>query len=186
MTGVQTCALPISYTEGDGAQVIDSALTIADVDDTNIESATVTIGTGFVGTEDVLAFADTANITGSYVAGVLTLTGTDTLANYELALESITYENTNTDDPDTGNRTVTWVVNDGDDNSAGVTSTITVANVNDAAVLTDAGGTLAYTEGAGALVIDSSLTISDVDDTNIESATVTLSEIGRASCRERV
>ena len=37
-----------------------------------------------------------------------------------------------------------------------------------------AGGTLAYTEGDGAQVIDATLTITDVDDTNIESATVTL------------
>ena len=72
-------------------------------------------------------------------------------------------------------RTVTWVVNDGDTNSAGVTSTITVADANDAPVVSDAGGTLAYAEGDGAVVIDGSLTITDVDDTNIESATITIS-----------
>ena len=75
----------LAYTEGDGAQVIDGALTITDVDDTNIASATVTLSAGFVSAEDVLAFTNTAAITGVYnaVTGVLTLTGSDTLANYE-------------------------------------------------------------------------------------------------------
>ena len=107
--------------------------------------------------------------------GVLSLSGSATKANYELAFESITYQNTNTDDPNNGDRTLTWVVNDGDTNSVGVTSTITVADANDAPVVSDAGATLAYPEGDGAVVIDSTLTITDVDDTNIESATITIS-----------
>ena len=167
----------LAYTEGDSATVIDSTLTITDVDDTNIESATVTISSGYQSSEDVLAFSNANGITGSWDSGtgVLSLSGSATKANYELAFESITYQNTNTNDPNNGNRTVTWVVNDGDTNSAGVTSTITVADANDAPVVSDAGGTLAYTEGDSATVIDSTLTITDVDDTNIESATVTIS-----------
>ena len=174
---VSGAAGTLVYTEGDGAQVIDAALVITDVDDTNIESATVTISAGLVNTEDLLAFANTANITGAYNAttGVMTLTGTDTLANYETALESITYTNSNIDNPATGNRTVTWVVNDGAANSTGVTSTITVAGQNDAPAMAGAGGTLGYTEDDGAQVIDTTLAITDVDDTNIESATVTIS-----------
>jgi hypothetical protein len=129
----------LAYIEGDGTQLIDATLAITDVDDTNIESATISISGGFVSGEDVLAFVNMGNITGSWDGGtgILTLTGTDTLANYEAALESITYENTNTDNPNTGNRTITWVVNDGSANSAGVTSTITVAGVNDAPVSTN-------------------------------------------------
>ena len=166
----------LAYTEGGGAQVIDATLTVADVETANIASATITLSAGFVSAEDVLAFVDAGSITGSYNAatGVLTLTGSDTLANYEAALESITYTNTNTDNPNTGNRTVTWVVNDGSLNSAGVTSTITVAGVNDAPTVAGAAGTLAYTEGDGPLVIDAALAITDVDDTNIESATVSI------------
>ena len=57
---------------------------------------------------------------------VLTLTGSATKAQYEAALESVTYNNTS-GNPNTANRTVSWVVNDGDTNSAAVTSTITVA-----------------------------------------------------------
>ena len=148
-----------AYTEGDAAKVIDSTLTITDVDDTNIESATITISSGRVSAEDVLSFTTAYGITGAYTAstGVLALTGTATLAEYEEVLESVKYQNTNGNNPDTGDRTITWVVNDGDTNSAGVTSTITVAAVNDAPVVTDAGSTLAYTEGDAATVIDKHL-----------------------------
>ena len=37
----------ISFTEGNGASVIDSSLTLADVDDTNLDSATIQITTGY-------------------------------------------------------------------------------------------------------------------------------------------
>ena len=40
---------------------------------------------------------------------------------------------------------------------------ITVNAVNDRPVIAGAGGTLAYTEGNAATVIDASLTVSDVD-----------------------
>ncbi len=173
---VSDAGATLAYTEGDGAVVIDSTLTITDVDDTNIESATVTISSGYQSSEDVLAFSDANGITGSWDSGtgVLSLSGSATKANYELAFESITYQNTDTDDPENGDRTVTWVVNDGSSNSAGVTSTITVADVNDAPTISGAGSTLAYTLGDSATIIDATLTITDVDDTNIESATVTI------------
>ena len=114
-----------------------------------MESATITISSGYQSSEDVLAFTNANGITGSWDSGngVLTLSGSASKANYETAFESITYQNTNTDDPNNANRTITWVVNDGTSNSSGVTSTITVADVNDAPVVSDAGATLAYTEG---------------------------------------
>jgi VCBS repeat-containing protein len=124
----------LAYIEGAAAQAIDTTLTITDVDSTDIVSATVTISSGLVATEDKLAFASTPRITGSFDAttGVLTLTGATTLANYEAALESITYINSNTDDPNTGNRSLTWLVNDGSSYSATGISSVTLAAENDA------------------------------------------------------
>ena len=57
---------------------------------------------------------NTANITGSWNAGTgtLTLTGSDTLANYQAALRSVTYQNTS-ENPSTATRTVSFTVNDG-------------------------------------------------------------------------
>ena len=50
----------------------------------NIDSATVSISAGLVGSEDVLAFTSAFGISGSYNAGtgVLTLSGSATLAQY--------------------------------------------------------------------------------------------------------
>jgi len=174
---VSDASATLAYTEGDSATVIDATLTITDVDDTNMEGATITISSGYQSSEDVLAFTNANGITGSWDSsgGVLTLSGSASKAFYEAAFESITYQNTNTNDPNNTDRTVTWVVSDGTSNSSGVTSTITVADVNDAPVVSDAGGTLSYAAGDSVAVIDATLSITDVDDTNMEGATITIS-----------
>ena len=48
----------LSFTEGGSAAVIDSAVSLSDVDDADIASATITISGGHVSSEDVLAFTD--------------------------------------------------------------------------------------------------------------------------------
>ncbi|HEY6759906.1 MAG TPA: right-handed parallel beta-helix repeat-containing protein, partial [Baekduia sp.] len=65
--------------------------------------------------EDVLAFSDTSTITGSYdgSTGTLTLSGTDTVAAYQAALRAVTSRDTS-DTPSTTDRTVTFVVDDGE------------------------------------------------------------------------
>ena len=169
----------LAFTEGDGATVIDSSLTITDADDTNIESATVSISSGFQSAEDVLAFSDTSSISGSWNAstGVLTLTGSDTLANYKDALESVTYNNTS-DNPNTASRTISWVVNDGDTNSSAVTSTITVTAVNDAPVASGSPSLAAISEDsitpAGDTVANLfSSSFSDVDGDSLVGIAIT-------------
>ena len=155
----------LAYTENAPATVIDNTLTITDVDDTNIESATVTISAGNVPAEDVLSFTAAFGITGTYTpaTGILALSGTATLAQYESVLESVAYQNTS-DNPNTGNRTITWVVFDGNDNSAGTTSTLTVAAVNDAPVVAANTGSTVARGGTDPIII-SELQITDVDNT---------------------
>ena len=94
---------------------ITNTITIGDLDDTDIESAVIQITGNYANGEDVLAFTNTGTITGVWdaVTGTMTLTGSDTLANYEAALRSVTYENTS-DDPSALTRTVSFTVNDGD------------------------------------------------------------------------
>ena len=160
----------LTFTEGIGSTVIDSSLTVADVDDSNIESATVSFSSGFVASEDVLSFSNTSEIIGSYNSstGVLSLSGTATLVQYEEALESIRYNNTS-GNPNTSNRTISWTVNDGDENSSAVTSTITVvrapaissATYNDATgILTVTGSNLPAYSGSNNDIDVSKLTIS--------------------------
>ncbi len=68
----------------------------------------------------------------------MTLTGTDTVANYQTALESVTYTDTS-ENPSTAARTVTFTADDGqavNHQSAGSNHTITVASVDDAPTVT--------------------------------------------------
>lgn len=166
------------YTENDGPQPIDPALTVTDDDSVNLFGATVEISGNYVPGEDVLGFTNTANITGVFVpaTGVLTLTGTDTVAGYQAALRSVTYENTS-EDPSELDRTVTWTATDGGETSAPATSTIEVTSVNDAPIVTTTGGTADFVEDGGPVVIDGALTVTDADDTTLASATVTITNL---------
>ena len=68
----------------------------------------------------------------------------------------------------------TYKANDGTLDSNVATVTITVIPVNDAPVIT-AGGTLNYTEGDPATVIDNSITVTDADSLTLTGATVQIS-----------
>ena len=131
---VTTTAGNLSFTENGAAAAIDSGLTVTDVDSTNLTGATVAITGNFASGQDVLAFANQLGITGNYNAGtgVLTLTGTTTVGNYQTALRTVTYQNS-VDDPSTLLRTVTFTANDGT-NTGSATRGITVTAVNDAPV----------------------------------------------------
>ena len=99
-----------AVTENDAAAAIDGSLNILNID-RNIDSATVTISSGFQSNQDTLAFTDQNGITGSWNSstGVLTLTGATTSANYQTALRTVTYVNSS-DNPDTTNRSITYAV----------------------------------------------------------------------------
>ncbi|MBR0924866.1 VCBS domain-containing protein, partial [Bradyrhizobium diazoefficiens] len=162
----------LNYTENQAATAIDPALTLSDVDNANLASATVQITGNYVNGQDVLGFTNQNGITGSFNAatGTLTLTGSSSVANYQTALDSVTYLNTS-DNPSGVARTVTIITNDGTANSVAVTDAINVTPVNDAPVGV-AGHTLNYTENQAATAIDPALTLSDVDNANLASATV--------------
>ena len=171
----------LAYTENASATTIDPNFTLSDVDSDTLNGATVTISENYISGEDVLGFGIQATIPGvlnwDASTGVMTWDGTTTKALYERTLESMTYQNTS-DNPSTLPRTITYQVNDGssaNNLSSVVTNTVTVAAVNDVPVVSGTGATLAYTENASATVIDSSLTLSDVDSNNLTGATVTIS-----------
>ena len=166
-----------NYAPGSGALIIDSSLNVSDVDNANIQSATITISSGYVSGEDVLAFTDANGITGvwSESQGLLTLTGPATIAVFEAALESITF--TNSADPVSfGSRTLTWQLNDGTTLSSPFNSSL---RINHAPTLSEVAGTVTFTEGdntqGAAQIIDSSISVLDTNDANLQSATVTIS-----------
>ena len=73
-----------------------AAITANDPDSTTLVGATVSISGNYRNGQDVLSFTNIASITGTWNAttGTLTLTGVNTLADYQAALQSVTYENT--------------------------------------------------------------------------------------------
>ena len=159
----------LAYTEGDGAVAIDGALDVADPLGTNLTAATVAVTGSYVAGEDVLAYTGTLTSAWDSVNGVLTLNGTDTIANYDAALSSVTYENLS-GNPSTAAREVTWTASDGTLTGTAM-STITVVDVNSPPIIT-AGGTLSYTEGDGAVVLESGIDVNDIDSPSLTAATV--------------
>ncbi|MCP1364298.1 hypothetical protein BIS06_03495, partial [Halomonas sp. BBD48] len=89
----------------------------------------------------VLSFTDQNGITGSYLAGTLTLSGSATREHYESALRSVSYSNTG-NNPATGvgngNRNIAFTINDESIASLSKNVVIAVANTNDAPVLDSA------------------------------------------------
>ncbi|HEX5055265.1 MAG TPA: choice-of-anchor V domain-containing protein [Gammaproteobacteria bacterium] len=171
-----------SYTENGSAVVLDSTVTISDVDTADlINQATVGITGNFASGEDVLSYpVAIAGITGSYNSGtgVLTLTHATgaTRANFELALQSVTYSNSS-ENPNTSIRTVSFVVRDtgaGNLSSAADTVTVAVNAVNDAPVISGVDDIAVYTENGASVVIDNDVSISDVDNTQLNGATVSI------------
>jgi len=161
-------ALPLAVT---------ASLTVADVDSLQLTGATVQIISNYQNGQDVLAFTNTAAITGTWTVanGTLALSGSDTLANYQAALRSVTYQNTSLN-PKALTRTVQFQVNDGVAKSRAVTRAVTVTPVDDASVLANLEATnLTYTEDGAAVALSGLLTVTDVDNINLASASVTVS-----------
>ena len=141
--GNRAAVLDLNGTNGSGidfsttftstpASIVDSDFTLTD-NNTTLAGATITITNLLDGTVESLAATAIGNITASYNAttGILTLSGTDTVANYRQVLASLTYNNTATS-PNTTNRTIEFVVDDGQafSNTSAVATTTLAFNPN--------------------------------------------------------
>jgi VCBS repeat-containing protein len=104
----------LHYAAGSPAAPVTSSLLLADAKSPTLAGATVSISSGFEPSEDSLAIAGQNGITGNFDSstGVLTLSGTASLAAYQTALRSVTYANDNSFSP-TGARTISFQVDDG-------------------------------------------------------------------------
>ncbi|MEJ1968238.1 MAG: type I secretion C-terminal target domain-containing protein [Rhizomicrobium sp.] len=157
------------------AIAVDSGITVAD-DDALLASATVYIDAGWEPTDVLAADTTGTNIVAFYdpSQGLLTLEGADTVAAYQAVLRSVTFV-ADTDTPGTTPRSVEFSVNDGTYDSTIAVKTVDVAAVNDAPDIGGAGGSVAYTEQAAPVVIESALTLDDPDSADLAGATVTIS-----------
>ena len=119
------------YNEGDAPLTITNALTVSDIDNTNLDSAFVEICTGFSPAEDVLSYSALGGISGSFdsVTGKLKLTGNSSVANYQSVLRSVQYQNTNTTNPSNVTREICFSVSDGTDVSNVAMRTVSLMDV---------------------------------------------------------
>ncbi len=167
----------LTYTEGDGAQVIDqsSNATVTDSDSSDFDTGTLTVSVtaGSDSTEDVLGIQNQGTSSGQIgVSGfavtyegitIGTFTGGTSGTNLVITFDSnatptavsalvqnITYENTDTENPTTTSRTVRSVLTDGDGGtSANYDTTVTVIDANDAPTFDVGDGTVTTTIGSG-------------------------------------
>lgn len=151
--------------DGPAVVIVDTDLSIVDVDHTTMFSASAAITNLTDGTAELLAATTGGtNITTNYndLTGVITLTGTDTITNYQTVLRSLAYNNTS-QNPTTTARLIEIMVNDGTDDSNVTTSIVTINASNDPPVLeTNAG--LIVNEGATAVITKLRLNVTDVDN----------------------
>lgn len=170
---VATSGSTLSYVENDSATPVDPGVKLADVDHAMLVGATVSITGNYAPSQDALAFMNQSGITGSWNAltGVLTLSGTASVAAYRAALRSVTYRN-NSEDPSTLTRTVAFQVDDGSDASLAASRQVVITSASDAPVIVTNSVSLAYTENDGPVVVDGTLSVSDVDSATLTGATV--------------
>jgi len=116
----------------DNSNIVSRDITFTAVNDAPLESATVSISNNFAAGEDELIFTDQPGIIGSFNAatGILTLTGAASVADYQAALTSVTFNNAS-DNPSLLTRTVTFEINDGDLSSNILSRDIDVISVID-------------------------------------------------------
>ena len=143
-------AASASYTAGGTATTLSSGTTVSDPESANLVSGTVSITSGLLTGDTLAATTSGTSITASYNAstGVLSLTGSDTLAHYQQVLDSVSYSSSSQNPTNSGadkSRTVSWVVNDGTLNSATQTTTVSVTGPPPA--LSNVAASASYTRG---------------------------------------
>ena len=166
---VRTSGGALAYTEGADAAAVDPEVVVVD-DGATLAGATVRIASGHEAA-DALTFSDQLGISGSYDTGtgVLTLTGSAPVADYEKALRSVGFRHGG--DAPAPARTVEFRASDGSLESAPASREVQIAPVNDAPTVTATGGTLTYAP-PDPVALDPGLVVADPDSAQLTGATV--------------
>ena len=165
---------------GKGPGQIARDFTLNDADSTTLKSATVTL-TNFkdgdvlnVGKPGALTYtlSDVKDASGAVTGKTITF-GAGTAAQYQTAIQSITFDSTS-HDPSKDNRIINITVDDGSavNNIASTTSTIHITTVNDVPTVSTA--SVAFTENDAAVSIVKNLNLADVDNTTLSKAVVSV------------
>jgi len=171
-----TAATPVDYTENSTPVLIDNSFGVADPDDQELESATVSIIVNFVFGEDILSVSSPpAGVTVNYdpVTGILSITGEASLTAYASLIQSLTYSNSS-DDPTTLPRTIRIVVNDGLDDSNFYERQVNVIGVNDPPIINGRQTPVSFS--GGTVIIDNTMAVVDVDHAQLTGVVVTIDQ----------
>ena len=167
----------VVYTAGEPALNIATLLNLVDVDSQNLSGATIALTGGNLDADETLSFTTQSGISGVYSAGTLTLSGTATVAQYQAAIRSVTFSTDSSADATI--RTISIVVTDAQGSSSlpgSVAVTVLAAPINLAPLVTTSLLGPVYTAGNDPEVVDSLVTIIDLDSTLLQGATVQISD----------
>lgn len=175
LTGTST----ISHVARTPEVVVNSAIVVADADNSSLTRATVSIS-NFVSSQDTLSFtasSSTGNIAGSFdsTTGTLTLTSTGnqaTLPQWQNALRAVKYSNSSLT-PNLTPRSIRFQVQDASTSSNSLSSTVNIVPPNLPPVLTGS-SEITFTENGAASVINPDITVTDADHAKLPSATVAI------------
>ncbi len=169
---VVTTATNLTYSSTN-IVVADAGVTVTDTDSSFLSSAKVAIS-GYVSGDDHLGFSDTLTISGNFdiATGILTLTGFDTAANYQAALRTVTYNNSNGSTP-TPSRSLVFSASDGNFGAGAIRK---INNQAPAIDLNGAGAGInnSVTWAGAAIPIAIAATVIDVNDPTLASIKITL------------
>ena len=186
--------------QGAAVTLLTGAPGISDPDGSHLASATVQITGGtftsnensssddHLGVLDGGTFKTSGTITGTSITigytsatETLTLSGYDTLTNYQAALGKVQYETIGDNPTNYGSnqtRTLTWQANDGAvGNPTGPTTgttTTSITAVNDPPTLSGTVASVGFTEQGAAVTLSPSASVGDPDDHNLSGATVSV------------
>jgi len=176
VAGVPTTVL--MFSKNDPATVIAPAVTVSDVDSTNLSGAKVQITGSFTSGKDQLTFVNSASVTASFDAttGILSLSGTKSLAAYQTMLRSIAFQNS-LNLFSTPTRTVQYTVTDENGNtSVPVIRTIGLSDASYPPALRDIEtAPLVYRGGDPAVPLTSTIAVTDPDSNYVTAASVRIS-----------
>jgi hypothetical protein len=163
-------ATPLSYTEGQAGLQVASTLAVADPE--NVLTSASVYFDSFLSGDSLYANSVLVPSNFDHVNKRLEISGTATPAVYQTVLRSVRYINLS-ENPGNTDRQVNFIVNDGTNTSIPVYRTIQVTPVNDPPVLGGVSASvMAYTEGTPGIIFAPAITVTDLDDVNLDSANV--------------
>lgn len=165
-------ATALDYRTGMVATVVSAYITPRDIDSTNLTQAKVQIVTGFQAGADGLSFSATTGITGVWDAatGMLTLSGSASLATYQSVLRTVRFQNTAAT-PVMGARAVQFTVFDGAAWSVPVARTVVVGSLRPTVTSLE-NYVVGYAPGQAATAVTGSVAVADADSAVLTQARV--------------